>query len=253
VFGLEHKDFKVFLDAMAMDLTVTGYADYDDLLSYMEGSAAVIGTMMLPILQAGDLAVAREPARQLGLAFQLTNFIRDVAEDLDRGRVYLPAADLARFGVARADLAVASLAGRASPAIRQLIEYEVRRAWSHYSQAAQGIPMLAPTSQACIRAAYHLYSGILRQVEAAGYDVFAGRATVPVWQRLGVAARCVLTWPGDPGPGWTVRWTPCGTSVCCSPVSRSRCRWSRGRGSTAGPSGWRSRCCRCWRCSPRGT
>jgi phytoene synthase len=198
VFGLAHKDFEIFLESMAMDLTVTGYAGYPDLLSYMEGSAAVIGTMMLPILQAGDLAAAREPARHLGLAFQLTNFIRDVPEDLDRGRVYLPVEDLARFGVSRADLAGAARAGRASPAIRELIEYQVRRAWSHYFRAAPGIPMLAPGSQACIRAAYHLYSGILREIEAADYDVFAGRATVPTWQRLGIAARCVFTWPGTP-------------------------------------------------------
>jgi len=198
VFGIDPMDFEVFLKAMAMDLTVTDYATYAELLSYMDGSAAAIGTMMLPILQAGDPVAAREPARQLGIAFQLTNFIRDVAEDLDRGRVYLPGEDLARFGVTRDDLVLAAAAGHAPPAVRALTEYEVRRAWSHYSLAAAGIPMLAPASQACVRAAYHLYSGILREVEAAGYDVFAGRATVPTWQRLGVAARCVLTRPGTP-------------------------------------------------------
>ncbi|MFL6122926.1 phytoene/squalene synthase family protein [Actinophytocola sp.] len=198
VFGLDTMDFEVFLKSMAMDLTVTEYDTYADLLSYMDGSAAAIGTMMLPILQSGDPAAAREPARQLGLAFQLTNFVRDVAEDLDRGRVYLPAEDLDRFGVTRADLVAAAAARQAPPAVRALIEYEVRRAWSHYALAAPGIPMLAPGSQACIRAAYHLYSGILREIEAAGYDVFRRRATVPNWQRLGVALRCVLTRPGTP-------------------------------------------------------
>jgi phytoene synthase len=198
VFGLRRDDFEVFLDSMAMDLTVTRYPEYADLLSYMEGSAAAIGTMMLPILEPDDLVAAREPARHLGLAFQLTNFIRDVAEDLARGRVYLPQADLARFGVTDADLAAAAGAGKASPALRRLTEFEVGRAWSHYSLAAPGIPMLPPGSQTCVRTAYHLYSGILREVEAAGYDVFAGRATVPRRQRLGVAARCLLTRPGKP-------------------------------------------------------
>jgi phytoene synthase len=198
VFGLEHRDFEVFLESMAMDLTVTGYDRYADLLSYMEGSAAAIGTMMLPILQSGDPAAAREPARQLGIAFQLTNFIRDVAEDLARGRVYLPKEDLDRFGVTRADLERAAAAGEASPALRALVEFEVQRAWSHYALAAPGISMLARGSQACIRAAFHLYSGILREVEAAGCDVFGGRARVPTWQRFGVVARCVLTWPGTP-------------------------------------------------------
>ena len=99
--------------SMAMDLTVTAYPTYDDLLDYMEGSAAVIGTMMLPILGSPDPAAAREPARQLGLAFQLTNFIRDVAEDLDRGRIYLPDEDLAQFGVTREDLVEARAAAAA--------------------------------------------------------------------------------------------------------------------------------------------
>src|SRR5688500_13373865 len=93
-FGIDRADFATFLHSMAMDLTVTGYETYADLLSYMDGSAAVIGTMMLPILEPVDPVAAREPARQLGLAFQLTNFIRDVAEDLARGRLYLPMSDL---------------------------------------------------------------------------------------------------------------------------------------------------------------
>ena len=81
----------------------------------MEGSAAVIGTMMLPILGSSDPAAAREPARQLGFAFQLTNFIRDVAEDLDRGRTYLPDEDLAKFGVTRDDLRRRPRRGAAPP------------------------------------------------------------------------------------------------------------------------------------------
>ena len=110
VFDLDRDDFASFLRSMAMDLTVTAYPTYDDLLDYMEGSAAVIGTMMLPILGSSDPAAAREPARQLGFAFQLTNFIRDVAEDLDRGRTYLPDEDLAKFGVTREDLLAARAA-----------------------------------------------------------------------------------------------------------------------------------------------
>ena len=116
-FDLDRDDFASFLECMTMDLTVTTYADYAALLSYMEGSAAVIGTMMLPILDPLDAAAAREPARQLGLAFQLTNFIRDVAEDLGRGRIYLPLADLERFGVDREDLHRAAADRRADPGV----------------------------------------------------------------------------------------------------------------------------------------
>jgi phytoene synthase len=194
VFDLDRGDFASFLRSMAMDLTITSYATYDDLLDYMEGSAAVIGTMMLPILGSSDPVAAREPARQLGLAFQLTNFIRDVSEDLDRGRTYLPDEHLAAFGLARADLE-----GREStPQIKALVRYEVSRAREHYAAAAPGIPLLDRASQACMRTAFQLYGGILDEIVAADYDVFSRRATVPHRRRAAVAVRSLLTRPGTP-------------------------------------------------------
>ncbi|SCL58906.1 phytoene synthase [Micromonospora citrea] len=215
VFDLDRDDFASFLKSMAMDLTVTSYRSYDHLLDYMEGSAAVIGTMMLPILGSSDPAAAREPARQLGFAFQLTNFIRDVAEDLDRGRTYLPDDDLALFGVTREELVEARARGRATPRIRELIAYEVSRAQAHYAAAAPGITLLAPASQACMRTAYALYGGILDEVAAQDYDVFAGRALVPRRRRLAVAARALLTPPGTPVviPGPAVLPTPVTVAV----------------------------------------
>jgi phytoene synthase len=194
VFDLDRGDFTKFLRSMAMDLTVTSYPTYADLLEYMDGSAAVIGTMMLPILGSSDPAAAREPARQLGLAFQLTNFIRDVAEDLDRGRTYLPDEHLAAFGVTRADLEER----RSTPKIKTLIADEVSRAREHYAAAAPGIPLLNPASQACMRTAFRLYGGILDEVIAADHDVFTKRAAVPNRRRAAVAIRSVLTKPGTP-------------------------------------------------------
>jgi phytoene synthase len=182
-FDLDVDDFAKFLDSMAMDLTVDSYATYQDLCGYMEGSAAVIGTMLAPILEASDPPAAREHARQLGLAFQLTNFLRDVAEDLRRGRVYLPAEDLARFGVRRADLA----APRASPGVRALLAFEVERARGHYRAAEPGIELLAPSSRPCIRVAFTLYGGILDEIERAGYQVLDRRVAVGRARRLGVA------------------------------------------------------------------
>ncbi|GGL19813.1 phytoene synthase [Sphaerisporangium melleum] len=187
-FDIELADVDAFLASMRADLTVTRYATYDDLLGYMEGSAAVIGTMMLPILEplpSADAGRAREAARQLGLAFQLTNFIRDVVEDLDRGRIYLPLADLDAFGVTEKDLA----GGRTTPAVRDLVAFEARRARDHYRQAAEGIELLVPSSRPCIRAAYELYGGILDEVAAAGYDVLAGRVSVPRRRRLAIFTR----------------------------------------------------------------
>lgn len=186
VFGLDVEDFRLFLRSMAMDLTVTDYPRFADLLDYMAGSAAAIGTMMLPILgTTGPVAEAREPARALGYAFQLTNFIRDVREDVARGRVYLPGEDLARFGVGREDL-TAPVAG---PAVRALVEYEVGRARELYRRAAPGVDLLSRSARPAIRAAYVLYGGILDEVARAGYDVLARRATVPTRRRVAVAAR----------------------------------------------------------------
>jgi 15-cis-phytoene synthase len=182
-FDLDIGDFERFLDAMAMDLHTNGYRTYHDLLAYMEGSAAVIGTMMTPILESSDPPAAAEHARQLGLAFQLTNFIRDIGEDYRRGRVYLPAADLERFGVRRADLAAA----QTTPAVRELLAFEVERAREHYRAAAPGIALLAPSSRPCIRVAFELYGAILDQVERAGYQILDRRVRVPRHRRLGVA------------------------------------------------------------------
>jgi 15-cis-phytoene synthase len=187
-FDLDVADFERFLHSMAMDLHTDGYRTYQDLLVYMEGSAAVVGTMMAPILESADPPAAWEHARQLGLAFQLTNFIRDVAEDLERGRVYLPAEDLERFGVGRADLAAA----QASPAGAELLAFEVERARSHYRAAEPGIELLAPSSRPCIRVAFDLYGGILDEVERAGYQVLASRVAVPRHRRLGVAGRHLI-------------------------------------------------------------
>jgi phytoene synthase len=228
VFRLDRADFDRFLGAMAMDLTVRRYRGYDELLEYMGGSAAAIGAMMLPILLAGGgpgqaadnagrtggaggrtggaggrtagaaAGRAREPARQLGLAFQLTNFIRDVAEDLRRDRVYLPLDDLDRFGVSVDDLRRCARHRAATPPVRALIRFEVDRAREHYALAAPGVTMLPTASQACIRAAYRLYGGILGEVARAGYDVFAGRARVSVPRRLAVAATSLATPPGRP-------------------------------------------------------
>jgi 15-cis-phytoene synthase len=195
VFGLGCADFDAFFASMRMDLHIRAYADYGALLEYMEGSAAAIGTMMVPILLAPDdepgpvpaaaIAAAREPARQLGLAFQLTNFIRDVAEDLRLGRVYLPAADLERFGVRREDLAAPS----AGPAVRRLVGFEIERARAHYRSALPGLAVLPARSRRCVRLAYAVYGGILDRIEQAGGDVLAGRAVVPRRQRAAAVVR----------------------------------------------------------------
>jgi phytoene synthase len=176
--------FADFLASMRMDLTVTDYATYEDLRRYMWGSAGVVGLQMVPVLQPVVPRELAEPyAVDLGVAFQLSNFIRDVGEDLRRGRVYLPAEDLAAFGVEREQLA----GGVVDSAVRRLLAYEIARARELYRAAAPGIRLLHPTSRDCIRSALRLYGGILDEVERADYQVLDRRVAVGVPRRLAVA------------------------------------------------------------------
>ena len=188
--GIAPECFDRFYGAMAMDLTTTRYETWDDLLGYMEGSAAVIGEMMLPVLQPlGPEAFA--PARALGFAFQYTNFLRDVAEDLDRGRIYLPQDQLRRFGVKPVDLG----RRRVTPQWRAFLAHEIDRARELYRAADRGLPFLPPRSARCVGTARVLYSRILDRIEAADYDVFRTRARVPTWRKAGTAARILVTGP----------------------------------------------------------
>jgi phytoene synthase len=183
--------FADFLHSMRTDLVVTSYQRYADLADYMWGSAAVIGLQMLPILGQADPDVPQPQLRRraidLGFAFQLTNFIRDIGEDLDRGRIYLPQESLRMFGVEPAQLRAARDSGTVDEPIRRLIRFEIERARSLYSSAEQGIELVHPTSRDCLRTALTLYRDILVRVERADCNVFAGRASVPLRRRARVA------------------------------------------------------------------
>lgn len=185
--GIEPECFDRFFGAMAMDLTTNSYETWEDLCGYMEGSAAVIGEMMLPVLEPTS-PDAYAPARSLGLAFQLTNFLRDIDEDLDRGRVYVPQVDLRQFGV---DLA----ARRASREFKAFLAYQIDRNRALYSFADTGIALLPPRSARCVGTARVLYAQILDRIEAGDYDVFSGRVRVPTARKAATAARIMIAGP----------------------------------------------------------
>lgn len=186
-FAIPHEHFMAFLHSMTMDLTVTEYANYEALLEYVYGSAAVIGLEMVPILGALSEA-AYEPAEKLGVAFQLANFIRDVGEDLDRGRVYLPQDELAQFGVDREMLAARKL----TPQITAALKFQIERVRQLQREATPGILQLEPASRPCIEAASELYCGIVDEVEAIGYDIFNKRAKTSTGRRLRVAGKAYV-------------------------------------------------------------
>ncbi len=177
--------FDDFFAAMRMDLHVSSYRTWTDLLGYMHGSAAVIGLQTLPILEPlpGLAEVAAPYARDLGLSFQLTNFLRDIGEDLDRGRVYLPQEDLDDFGVTTAQLRDRVVDDN----LRALLRFEIGRARSLLANAALGIRLLDPTSRDCIRTAVLLYGGILDEIERAGYRVLDRRVSVGAGRRAWLA------------------------------------------------------------------
>ena len=186
-FDIPHEHFEAFLHSMTMDLTVQEYETYEDLLEYVYGSAAVIGLEMVPIL--GPLHNdAFEAAKKLGIAFQLANFIRDVDEDLDRGRVYLPIKELAQFGVTREMLEERVL----TPEIIEALKFQIARVRRLQAEAAPGIAMLEATSRPCIEAASTLYCGIVDEVEKIGYDIFNQRAKTSTARRMRVAGAAFM-------------------------------------------------------------
>ena len=186
-WGIAPEYFVAFLRSMEMDLSVTSYATYEDLCEYTYGSASVIGLQLVPILEPLD-GSAYPGAQDLGTAFQLANFIRDVGEDLARGRVYLPEADMAAFGVTRAHLEHRVV----TPAIRELLAFQIDRVRQLETRSRPAIAALAPSSRPCIEAARILYCGIVDAVEAIHYQVFDRRAVVPLRSRLAVAGSAYL-------------------------------------------------------------
>ncbi len=174
--------FEAFMKSMEMDLTVTRYNNYDELMTYVYGSAVVIGLEMLPILGYSDPR-AIEAATALGTAFQLANFIRDIGEDIERGRIYMPLDELARYGVSEDML----LRRELTPEIIEAIKFQIARVRDLQAKANAGIEYLDPISRPCIRAASELYCGIVDEIEANGYDIFNKRAKTSTWRRLRVA------------------------------------------------------------------
>ena len=180
-FAIPHAHFEAFLHSMTMDLTVQEYQTYEDLLEYVYGSAAVIGLEMVPVLGVLDDG-AYEAAKKLGIAFQLANFIRDVDEDLDRGRIYLPISELAEHGVTREMLEAREL----TPQIVNALKFQIARVRQLQREATPGIALLSASSRPCIEAASELYCGIVDEVEKIGYDIFNHRAKTSTSRRLKV-------------------------------------------------------------------
>lgn len=173
------------IEGMRMDLDRVRYRNFDELRLFCYRVASTVGLMMSHVIgYEGD---ALPYAEELGIAMQLTNILRDVGEDLGRGRVYLPTEELAAFGYPEADLHAAV---RSSEFIR-LMQFQADRARHYYSRSMPAIAMLRPEGRFAVEIAARVYRGILDRIEAMDYDVFHRRAVVPAWRKYGITAQAL--------------------------------------------------------------
>ena len=190
-FNIPIAHIEAFLNSMKMDLTITEYHSYEDLCEYVYGSAAVIGLQMVAVLGTNsdtDIKEANIAAEKLGIAFQLANFIRDVGEDLDRGRIYLPITELQAHGVTREMLENRIV----TPQIKSALKEQIKRVRILKEESATGIKLLSADSRSCIEAASELYCGIVDEVEKIDYEIFTKRAKTSTLRRVKVALPAYL-------------------------------------------------------------
>lgn len=175
------------MDGIRSDLQPEPFATWEDLRAYCYRVAGTVGLLTAPVLGC-TRSSALPRAVDLGIAMQLTNILRDVGEDAEHQRVYLPLADLAAFGCTPESL----LAGRPVGRFRELMAFEIARARGLYAAARPGIAALSPAGQMTALAASRLYASILTRIEELDYDVFTMRATVHTRRKLGALPAVAL-------------------------------------------------------------
>ncbi len=178
-FGIPREPLAALIDGGLQDLEQQVYADFAELRGYCEKVAGAVGLACLPVYGSDDTA----HAETLGIALQLINIIRDVAEDRELGRVYLPQDELTRFGVNRLE---------PSPEFRALMEFQAQRARAHLAEGLELLRSLDRRSALCVGTFAELYRATLDRIEANGYDVFQGKTRLSVPAKLAVVARGVL-------------------------------------------------------------
>jgi squalene synthase HpnC/squalene synthase HpnD len=188
-FRIPPRYFHDLISGAEMDLTVPGYATFARLCEYCYRVAGTVGLTCLHVFGFEDPR-APDLAEKLGIAFQLTNILRDVPGDYQIGRIYLPQEDLDRFGIRSGDLAHGPL----TSALRDLFAFEADRAWSFYREGAPLISRVDSDARGALWALVRIYSGLLGRSEARGYDVFSSRTRVSTSEKTGILLRARLGW-----------------------------------------------------------
>jgi 15-cis-phytoene synthase len=186
--NMEIQPYRDMIAGMLMDVPGIGqdrYQSFDDLYLYCYRVAGTVGLMTLPILgtsPGSSYQDASGPAVALGIGLQLTNIIRDVGEDLERGRIYLPQDELKAFGITEEDIAQCRLNDK----YKEFMRFQIQRARDYYALAAKGVPQLAPTARFAVQASLDLYSRILDVVERNDYDNFNKRAFTTKFEKFSI-------------------------------------------------------------------
>jgi phytoene synthase len=183
-FGIPREHLDALLDGVEMDLTVSRYPDFPALKGYCDRVAGAVGLVSLHVFGFSDPR-APEHAADLGVALQLVNIMRDVAEDAERDRIYLPADEMAAHGVDERDL----LDGVATPAFRALMRDQGERARDYFARGERLLPLLDRRARMCVSMLSGLYREILGQIEERDYDVFAGRVSLSTPHKLALMGR----------------------------------------------------------------
>jgi len=193
-FPIPRTALEEIIAGVEMDMDHPTYETFDALYPYCYRVASAVGLCCIEIFGYTDPR-AREYAVNLGIALQLTNILRDVHVDAQAGRVYLPQADLRRFGVTAEDL----VQGRYTPQFVQMLEFQAARAHDYYRRAWAALPRVDARRLFAAEIMGRTYFALLRAIEARRFDVFKGRVTVPTHRRIGIALRCWLSahWSGS--------------------------------------------------------
>lgn len=183
-YGIEPRYFHELLDGTEMDQRVTRYESFEDVYRYCYHVASVVGLIVLPVFGYQDQA-ALVPAEACGIAFQLTNILRDVKEDAGLGRIYLPREDLKRFGVEEADI----MSSQTTPQFIELMKFEAARAREYYAKAVPLLDMIEPDSRGTLAVMIGIYGGILDKIEKQDYAVFDGKVRLSTAEKLWIVAK----------------------------------------------------------------
>jgi 15-cis-phytoene synthase len=186
-FGIPHEYFRQMIDGVTSDLEPRHYETFDELYQYCYRVASVVGLTIIHIF-GFDTRSALPLAEKCGIAFQLTNILRDVREDAERGRIYFPAEDLRRFGVSEEDLRT----GNRTAEFVKLMRFEAGRARAYYNESAPLLDLIHPRSRSSLWALISIYSRLLERIEAANYDVFTRRVRLTLFEKSWIVVRAMV-------------------------------------------------------------